>query len=781
MSDGRVVRQRIRVTGTVQGVGFRPFVYRIARELGVTGFVGNDAVGVFIDAQGSAAVLAQLRDRLTAEAPPMARVQHVMVEAELPFEQRSDFTIVASTDGNQLTTTSLPPDTAMCDNCRREILDPSNRRFRHPFATCTDCGPRFTITTSLPYDRPNTTMALFPMCAQCNAEYHDPVDRRFHAQPIACPDCGPTLSFVPADGGSGVAGEAALAAAIRELQAGRTLAVKGVGGFHLACNADDASAVRRLRERKRRGNKPFAVLVRDLSAARGLALISEAEATLLTSPESPIVLLRPADNVRARSVAALVAPGNGRIGLMLPPTPLHLLMLTEHPQLEAAPASALVLTSCNLSDEPICIDNERALADFAEVADGFLMHDRAIHLPCDDSVVRITEAADGALPQHVRRSRGYAPSPLLLPHAVAPTLAVGGELKTAICVATGDRAWMSQHIGDTGDYATMQVLDRVAEILLQVQRVRPERVVADRHPAYLSRRWAIALAARLEADFIDVQHHHAHLASLLAEHRIAAGEQVLGVTFDGTGYGDDGSIWGGEFLLGSYSGVERVASLTPIALPGGDAAVRRPARIALAHLYAAGVAWDPLLPSVHACAGTEASVVHRLLETGTSCAQTTSAGRLFDAVSSLTAVAHDAGYEGQAAIELEALAADAGELTPWSISEHLRTGADGRLLVDSGALVALTARDVLEGVPAPVIGARFHAALAEAVVAVALRMQAERDVAVVGLTGGVFQNALLTKQCSRLLSAAGLRVLVHRQVPASDGGLALGQVLVGSP
>ncbi len=780
--DGVTRRQRLRVTGTVQGVGFRPFVYRIALELGITGFVGNDALGVFVDAQGSASALTALKIALRDDAPPMARVLDVAIEHELPVMQRTGFAIVASADGDESGATSLPPDTAMCNNCRGEILDPSNRRFRHPFATCTDCGPRFTITTALPYDRPNTTMAKFPMCPECALEYHNPADRRFHAQPIACPDCGPTLAFVRA--GSqfvSAAGEDALAQAIAMLHAGGTIAIKGVGGFHLACTIDDASAVQRLRERKRRGDKPFAVLVRDLETASGLADISDAEAALLQSPEAPIVLLRPASNQRARAIAALVAPGNGRIGIMLPPTPLHLLLLSAHPQIPAQPLSAVVLTSCNLTDEPICIDNQRATADFADVADGFLLHDRTIHLPCDDSVVRITEAADGLLPQPVRRSRGYAPTPLRLPREVVPTLAVGGELKTAICVAVGDRAWMSQHIGDTGDYSTLQVLDRVADIMMQVQRVRPERIVADRHPGYLSRRWAIEAADRIDAEFVDVQHHHAHVASLLAEHGIPADEQVLGVAFDGTGYGDDGSIWGGDFLLGSYASVERVASLKPIALPGGDAAVRRPARIALAHLFAAGVLWDPSLPSVAACAGTEASVMRRMLETGTSCVDTTSAGRLFDAVSSLTGVAQDAGYEGQAAIELEALAADAGVVSPWALPDTIEVAADGRLLLDPAGVIAATARDVLSGIPAGLIGVRFHTAMADAVLAVAQQIRSARGVTTVGLTGGVFQNALLTSLCSQRLSSAGFQVLVHRLVPANDGGLALGQVVAGSP
>lgn len=780
--DGLSVRQRIRVTGTVQGVGFRPFVYRLAREIGVSGHVGNDAVGVFIDAQGTPSQLEELRARLVADAPALARVTRVMVEARLALEQRSGFTIVASTDGNALATTSLPPDTAMCGACAREVQDPANRRYRHPFATCTDCGPRFTITTALPYDRPNTTMATFAMCEPCNREYHDPADRRFHAQPIACPDCGPRLAFMRDASDTGpLAGEAALAGAMRLLSSGGIVAVKGVGGFHLACNADDQQAVARLRERKHRGNKPFAVMVVDVAAAGRLAVLSQSEAELLASPQSPIVLLQPQADARAQAITASVAPGNGRIGVLLPPTPLHLLLLSQHPSLEEPPLCAVVLTSCNLSDEPICIDDATAVRDFADVADGFLVHDRPIHLPCDDSVMRMVEGADGYLATPVRRSRGYAPSPLTLPHSVPPLLAVGGELKTALCVASGDTAWMSQHIGDTGDYATLAVLDRVAGIMLQVQRVRPTRIVADRHPGYLSRRWAQDLAAQLGVEFVDVQHHHAHLASLLAEHAVPRGEPVLGVAFDGTGFGDDGTIWGGEFLLGSYDGVERVASLSPIQLPGGDAAVKRPARVALAHLFAAGIGWNPQLPAVRACEGTEVAVVRRMLETGTGCVPTTSAGRLFDAVSSLTGVAHDAGYEGQAAIELETLAAEAGAVAMPVAAADLLTGADGRLLVDAGRLVADVVRGVLADEPPGVIGAGFHAGLADAVLAVARRVRDDRGVRTVGLTGGVFQNALLTQLCARRLGAAGFRVLVHRVVPANDGGLALGQIMVGSP
>lgn len=776
--EGVTARQRIRVTGTVQGVGFRPFVYRIATELGIVGEVGNDPAGVWIDAQGTPAALQSMRRRLLAEAPPLAIVTDVLVEAELAPHAVTSFVVAVSVDGGT-DTTALPPDTAVCSACRDELLDVTDRRYRHPFITCTDCGPRLTITQALPYDRPNTTMARFPMCAACAQEYHDPADRRFHAQPIACNTCGPVLEFLrPGIERGEIQREAALAAGLESLAAGETVAIKGIGGFHLACNVEDGAAVERLRTRKRRGDKPFAVMVRDLDVARSIADIDEHEAALLTSPQSPIVLLRPADNPRAREIAAAVAPGNGRIGLLLPPSALHVLVLTRHPELAQPAFDAVVLTSCNFADEPICIDDERALNDFHELADAVLLHDRVIHVPCDDSVMRITTAADGVLPQPVRRSRGYAPTPIRLPFEVAPTLAVGGELKTTLCVAAGNQAWMSQHIGDTGDYATIQALDRVADIMLQVQRVQPSVVVSDRHPAYLSRGWAERFAAARGITSVNVQHHHAHLASLMAEHGIPLGQPVLGVTFDGTGYGDDGNIWGGEFLLGDYRAVTRVASLAPVSLPGGDAAVKRPARIALAHLHAAGIAWDPDLGPVRACDANELGVVRTMLDRGTACVPTTSVGRLFDAVAAVAAGIADAEYEGRAAIELEALSADTAGPDATGPSYQFALRDDARLLVDAAPVIRAVVRDALGGVEPGVIGDRFHRALAEAVCDVAIRVRANSGVDVVGLTGGVFQNALLTEYCSGLLTHSGFRVLVHRMVPANDGGLALGQICI---
>ena len=766
----RVRRLSVRISGTVQGVGFRPYVHRLASTLSLAGRVGNDAAGVWVEIEGPQAALDSFVARVAAEAPPLADVRSVEVTGELAATGERGFTVALSTDDDAAAkSTALPPDTALCINCASELLDPSDRRYRHPFITCTDCGPRFTITESLPYDRPRTTMADFEMCAQCAAEYHDPADRRFHAQPVACHDCGPHLSY---EGGTSAEREPALASAITDLRNGLTVAVKGLGGFHLACDPYSAEAVNRLRTRKQRGNKPFAVMVRDLEVARRIAALTTKEEHALASPQSPIVLVRP--RPESAELARLVAPGNGRIGLLLPPTALHVLLLTAHPEVEAEPLDALVLTSGNLSDEPICIDNDEARERLAEVADSFLMHNRRIHLPCDDSVVRVNFSPAGERLQPVRRSRGYAPAPMQLPSAVAPTLAVGGELKTTICVAEGERAWLSQHIGDTGDYLTLALLDKVAHLLSSLQRVAPERYVADLHPGYLSRKWAEERAKAEGKQLVLVQHHHAHLASLLAEHLIAPSEPVLGVTFDGTGFGPDGSIWGGEFLLGNYEGFERVASLKPTPLPGGDAAVKRPARIALAQLFAAGLAWDPALPPVAACQGTEAQVVRRMLESGTSVVSTTSAGRLFDAVSALAGVAQDADYEGQAAIEFETVARQVARGIPLELP--LSRG-EGRWLLDSSELVRQVVAAVLAGAPGAEIAFGFHDALAEGVLQVALQIRTEQGVNKVGLTGGVFQNARLTRLVGQRLGSAGFEVLVHSKVPPNDGGLALGQVV----
>ena len=738
-------RVEVRVTGVVQGVGFRPFVHARARELGLVGHVGNDSAGVFVDAEGDIADVATLLADLH-QGPRMAVVESVLVR-DLPLGAATAFEIAPSTQA--VGTTSIPPDMAVCEDCLREMRDPHDRRFGYPFIACTHCGPRYTIVESLPYDRPGTTMADFPLCEECAAEYADPASRRFHAQPTACPECGPAL-------------DTAIQDVVDSLRAGRIVAIKGVGGYHLACNARDPEAVARLRNRKQRGDKPFAVMARDLTVAGGLCQLDDVASAALTSQERPIVLAPSLDEALQGSVA----PGNGYVGVMLPYAPLHHLLFDE-----GAP-DVLVMTSGNLSDEPICITEGEAVERLSEIADSFVHHNRRIHVACDDSVVR--SVPTGVQP--VRRSRGYAPLPLVLPCDIPPLLAVGGELKTTLAVAQGRHAWLSQHIGDTANLETLALMDRTAATLSALQRVRPQAIVSDAHPAYLSRRWSEEEAARRGVPHLIVQHHHAHLASLLAEHRWDAGRPVLGFAFDGTGFGTDGTIWGGEILLGSYEAVERIGHLRSVPLPGGDAAIRRPLRTALAHLAAAGV--DPPPHLTRATEPNESRVVGRMLATGSGCVPTTSMGRFFDAIASLLDVRQTVDYEGQAAIELEALAAsdaDVPGMTGWT--PDVVTVDDG-IVIDPAPVIRTAVRAVVDGLPRARAARAFHEGLAEAVLRAALAARTATGVDVVGLTGGVFANAVLTAACQGRLGEHGFTVLTHRLVPPNDGGLALGQVVV---
>lgn len=754
--DAGVERIAFRVTGVVQGVGYRPFVYAEATSRGLTGFVGNDASGVFIEAQGFSDRLADFTSAL-AVGPPLARVDEVTSNPVTPMPRETGFIIVSSADGGG--STSIPADTATCPDCLREMWDPADRRFRYPFIACTHCGPRYTIVTGLPYDRPFTTMAAFRLCPACQDEYDDPGDRRFHAQPTACPSCGPMLSF----NGTGAAGDTALAGALAALEDGQIVAIKGVGGYHLACDARNANAVALLRERKQRGSKPFAVMVADIDTAQRVV---DVDAALATSPEAPIVL----GDARDLDLRDSVAPCQSRIGVMLPYSPLHHLLFAPHPERPGGwVPEVLVMTSGNLADEPICIDATDAERRLAGIADAFLHHDRGIHVSCDDSVV----SADG---QPVRRSRGFAPLPVRLPLEAPPTLAVGGELKTTLCVASGDRAWISQHIGDTANLETLDLLERTATTLSDLVRVAPEVIVADMHPAYLSRRWAEERARDTGAELRLVQHHHAHVASLMAEHGVAADEPIIGFAFDGTGYGIDGAIWGGEILLTTYAQADRIGHLSPVLLPGGDAAIRRPTRTALAHLYAAGIAWDDDLPAVAAADETERRVIGRMVLTGTGCATTTSMGRLFDAVSSLLGVCHEAVYEGQAAIELEALASAEGPR--WHVA--VEQSAAGGLTLDPRPALQAAVEGLRAGVPTSELSFAFHAAVADAVAEAAAWARDRHGVGTVGLTGGVFANRLLTRLCQERLRGLGMTPLVHRTVPPNDGGLALGQAVVAA-
>jgi hydrogenase maturation protein HypF len=779
------VRTRITVTGVVQGVGFRPFALRLATELGVTGFVGNDASAVFIEAQGTPRAVSEFTRRLSAEPPPLALINAVSAKPVAPQDE-DGFLIVASTNaGGQRT--FIPPDVATCDACLRELFEPASRRYRHPFITCTDCGPRFTIISDLPYDRPATTMAGFPMCERCEREYHDPADRRFHAQPIACHDCGPTLRFAR-DGVITTGGDAAIAAAQRVLAEGGIVAVKGIGGYHLACRADCPETVTRLRERKARGDKPFAVLTRNLSTARLLAEIDPGEQRSLTGAARPIVLLhrRP-----GAPVADTVAPGSPLLGVLLPYAPVHHLLLSPVPGNAQPVPHTLVLTSANISDEPIVFD-DRAAGQLTFLADAVLTHDRPIHVPCDDSVVRVL--ADGELP--IRRARGYAPLPVRFGRALPTVLAVGGEVKNSCCLTDGDSAFCSAHIGDMGNLATLRAFDRVVAQLTTVHRAAPEVIAADLHPAYRTGDWAQRHAGGAGEPALHlVQHHHAHVVSLLAEHG-RLGQWLIGVAFDGTGYGADGSIWGGEFLLvgADPTRFDRVGHLLPVPLIGGDAAVRNPCRTALGYLAAAGVGWDPALPPVTACTEAERAMLAagyaeyldpaarpgpgqpgRDAGRGPRPVPCSSMGRLFDAVASLLGVRHRVSYEAQAAIELEILAEAAG-----SQSAELTLPVSAPGVIDHRPLIRALAAEVAAGIPAAVLARAFHLAVAGAVADAADRIARRTGVRTVGLTGGVFQNVLLAGLCRASLEARGLEVLTHHLVPPNDGGLALGQAAIAA-
>ncbi|GFG49585.1 carbamoyltransferase HypF [Mycolicibacterium agri] len=755
-------RLRICVRGVVQGVGFRPFVYTCAAALGLTGSVRNDSAGAVIEVEGDRGDLDEFLARLTHRAPPLAVIEAIDTQ-DIPVIGGTGFTIAdtSRSDGGR---TLASPDVAMCAECAAEQRDPGNRRYRHAFINCTNCGPRFTIIAELPYDRATTTMAGFPMCADCEREYHDPTDRRFHAQPVCCPNCGPTLRY-RADDGTVTDGDAALEEARNLLRGGGILAVKGIGGYHLACDAADERAVAELRRRKRRGDKPFAVMVRDLETAHRIVDVDEASERLLAGPQRPIVLM---PRRAGAGAADAVAPHNPDLGVILAYTPLHVLLFGLPG--DAPAPQVLVMTSGNLGGEPICFADDDALDRLSHLADGWLTHDRAILVPCDDSVVRVVNEVE--LP--IRRSRGYAPLPVALPVPLPPTLAVGGDLKNTLALADQKYAWLSQHIGDMDDLATLSAFDAAERHLEELTGVAPEIVVADAHPGYRSTAWAQRNADGRPVR--SVQHHHAHIAAVMAEHGLDGSQRVLGFAFDGTGYGPDGAVWGGEVLLADYKGFERLAHLKYVPLPGGDASVLRPYRMALAHLWAAGLQWHDDLPPVQFCPDEERRVLRRQFDTGFGCVPTSSMGRLFDAVSALAGVRQSVAYEAQAAIELEGMArnCDCGT-TGYAFGIDDTTTP---VIIDPAPVLAAVLADVRAGVPAAMIGARFHRAVANMVVDLAGLH--DTDGAPIALSGGVFQNALLLRTVCAGLQARGLQVITHRHVPPNDGGIALGQLLVGT-
>jgi hydrogenase maturation protein HypF len=755
------VRVRARVAGVVQGVGFRPYVHRLAHRHGLSGWVLNDAGGVLLEVQGAAGTVEDFLAELPGQAPPLARVSRVTSEA-VPISQARGFAILESVAGAE-PVALVAADAATCEDCLSELLDPADRRFRYPFINCTNCGPRFSIVKEVPYDRPRTTMAAFRMCLRCQAEYDDPADRRFHAQPNACPVCGPALRLIDADtGASGATGDDALDGAARALRDGEIVAVKGIGGYHLACRADSEAAVEALRARKRRDDKPFAVMAADLAGARSLLELSADLEQALCSPRRPIVISR---RRAAADVASGVARRTAELGVMLPYTPLHHLLLRDA-------GVALVMTSGNRSDEPIAHRDEDALARLRPIADRLLVHDREIHVRTDDSVLRAVAPGRPAI--LIRRARGFVPEALELPvRASVPLLACGGDLKSAFCLAKGGSAWIGPHIGDLADLRTLRSYADGVEHFERLFGVSPALVAHDLHPDYRSTAYAMRRAG---VTTLAVQHHHAHLAACLAEHRETG--PVVAAIYDGTGYGPDGSVWGGELLVGDLRAFQRVGHLWPVRMPGGEQAIRQPWRMACAWLRSC--AGDALgVPPVLADAvdARRWRAAAQLAGGGLGSPVTTSAGRLFDAVAALCGLRSEVSYEGQAAFELEAIS-DPGVADGYELP--VREDSAGAVVLDARATIRGVDGDISAGVAPATVAARFHVALAEAT-ATALSALAERhETSTVALSGGVWQNRRLLADTIERLERAGLRVLVPEALPPNDGGLAFGQAAIAA-
>jgi hydrogenase maturation protein HypF len=750
-----LARKKLKVTGVVQGVGFRPFVYRLARQHHLAGWVCNTSQCVEIEIEGPPASLATFIGQLQQEAPALARIDAVVSSVARP-EGLAGFAIRES---RHLAATEalIPADVATCDDCLTDIANPGNRRYQYPFTNCTNCGPRFTIIREVPYDRRHTTMAAFGLCPRCRAEYEDPEDRRFHAEPTACPVCGPRVWLEEEDRRLD---HEAIPAAARLLKNGKILAVKGLGGFHLAADARQDDAVQTLRARKGRVAKPFALMVRDLPEAERLCRLGDLEKSLLLSRERPIVVAR---RRRDAGISAHVAPGHRYLGLMLPYTPLHFLLM-EH-----APA-ALVMTSGNLSEEPLVHDNGEARRKLAGLADAFLLHDRDIQVPCDDSVVRPVDAA-AVIP--LRRARGFVPGPIYLPAKSEPILGVGAEQKNTFCLAAHGVALLSQHVGDLDSVETFDYYQRAITHFKALCRQDPAIVAHDLHPLYLSTRYARGLTG---VRLMGVQHHHAHIAACLAENRRT--DRVIGIALDGTGYGPDGAIWGGELLVADLAGFSRAGHFAPVRLPGGEAAVKDPGRMAMAYLYELygedflhparrlGLEYSPL----------EERILSRQLAEGLNSPLTTSAGRLFDAVAAVLDVCRTRTYEGQPAMELE-MVADEAEAGFYPATVKTTPAA---LILDTLAISRGVVADCLAGVAPAIIAGRFHHSLARLLADACGLIRERTGLSLVALSGGVMQNALLFTRLQRSLAALGFEVLTHTLTPPNDGSISLGQVAVAA-
>lgn len=751
----------IHIRGIVQGVGFRPFVYGLADRYQLTGWVLNSSAGVEIEVEGTESALRSFRDALENELPPLAKIDSIQVESI--ENQGFNRFIIKHSEPKEGEFIPVSPDVSICDDCLSELMDPNDRRYRYPFINCTNCGPRFTIIEDIPYDRPKTSMARFPLCEHCEKEYTNPLDRRFHAQPVACDVCGPKLSYWEAGQILGEK-ETALQLTRNAIKAGKVIAVKGLGGYHIACDATNPEAVKTLRERKRRSDKPFALMAFDIETVKAYSEITPAESELLLSRKRPIVLVK---RILSCPLPDAIAPNQKTLGFMLPYTPLHYLLLEP----EEDYPTVLIMTSGNLSEEPIAFQDEEAIHRLSPLVDGFLLHDRPIFMRVDDSVTRVINERE----YPIRRSRGYVPDPVMIPADTPSILAAGGELKNTFCVSREQYAFLSHHIGDVANYETMQSFEMGITHFEHLFKIDPQAFVCDLHPNYFTSQVIRKRAAEEKKPLVEVQHHHAHLAACLADNeRFSTTEKVIGVIFDGTGYGSDGTIWGGEFLTGNYAGFERPYFLEPVPQPGGDIATQHPARMALAHLWQQGIRWNPDFTPMKSLTNLEQEVLLNQLEKKINTPFTSSIGRLFDAVSALIGVCESVNYEAQAAIELEAIAAEneAG-FYPFEIND---TSPQIGLRPFWEALIVDLSASVSKGG----ISARFHNSLVQLQLSICNRLRQQSGLNTVALSGGVWANQYLLTHTIQQLEAQRFEVLIHHRVPCNDGGISLGQLMIAA-
>ncbi len=773
--DSEIRRAKLHITGIVQGVGFRPFVYALANRFALAGWVRNTSAGVEIEVDGTSEELEAFVSALKSEVPPLARIDRL----DLSYESAGLFSGFEIIHSDKVEGSFLPisPDVGICPDCLCELFDPADRRYRYPFINCTNCGPRFTIITDIPYDRPNTTMAPFTMCPECEADYTNPRDRRFHAQPVACPECGPKvwIEWKPDSGREAVNEEEAIKVAQKLLADGGILAVKGLGGFHLACDARNTDAVTELRSRKLRVDKPFALMMADMTTIQNNCVVSNAEGKLLESRQRPIVVL---DRKPRSRISSAVAPKQDSLGVMLPYTPLHYLLMEP-----GGPLDALVMTSGNLAEEPIATRNDEARDRLASLADAFLMHNREIRTRCDNSVLRINGVSRTKTPElfpsylsspsyFLRRSRGYAPDPLILPFEIPSVLATGPELKNTFCLTRERYAFLSHHIGDMENFETLQSFEDGILHYERMFRIRPQAIAYDLHPDYLSTRYALERGEREHLPLVGVQHHHAHIASCMVDNGLDGSHPLIGVAFDGTGYGEDGAIWGGEFLVCDFQSCTRKFHIAYFPLPGGDASINQPARIALALLWSMGMDWGGRLPPVKEFNSKELTAFRTQLDNGLNTVQTSSMGRIFDAFASLAGVRQKVNYEAQAAIEFESALEEneSGEYSFEIQNEQVNL---------KPALESLLS-DIHDDIPIPILSARFHNGIARLVFQTCNLIRGDTGLDEIVLSGGVWQNMELFKRTLRLLRDDDFKVYFHHQVPTNDGGISVGQALIGA-